>query len=312
VSCTGVILAGGGASRFGGAPKGLELVDGRRIIDRVASALRQVADDLLLIANAEGAETWLPGVRTARDVRVGCGALGGVHAALAAAGSDVLLVAWDMPFVTAAVIPAHAYGEHPAAPVGSVGVPLLLVANEQVTEGLAYEITRAVYENKVQLIERGGGRTRLWELPSESELRFPLHAGARQYHHRDEPPRFLDWADTISLALTILVLVYSAVAALRTQRQLRRKERVDKFYARLQQVSDVMERTHTEAELLALQRALHEIRRQAFSELMAERLQADESFTIFQDYLRTELAEVEERLRQLRTPSAQAGTSVSS
>ena len=46
MSCTGVILAGGAASRFGGLPKGLERVDGRRIIDRVASALREGSDDL--------------------------------------------------------------------------------------------------------------------------------------------------------------------------------------------------------------------------------------------------------------------------
>lgn len=104
MSCTGVILAGGAASRFGGAPKGLERVDGRRIIDRVASALREVTDDLLLIANSDDAATWLPGVRTAADLRPGLGALGGVHAALAQADSDVLLVAWDMPFVSAALL----------------------------------------------------------------------------------------------------------------------------------------------------------------------------------------------------------------
>jgi molybdopterin-guanine dinucleotide biosynthesis protein A len=104
VSCTGVILAGGAASRFGGAPKGLERVGGRRIIDRVAAALREVSDDLLLVANDPAAATWLPGVRTVADVRPGLGALGGLHAALAHAGTDVLLVAWDMPFVSAALL----------------------------------------------------------------------------------------------------------------------------------------------------------------------------------------------------------------
>lgn len=104
MSCTGVILAGGAASRFGGAPKGLERVDGRRIVDRVASALREVADELLLVANAPDAAQWLPGVRTAADVRPGLGALGGLHAALALAHTDVLLVAWDMPFVSAALL----------------------------------------------------------------------------------------------------------------------------------------------------------------------------------------------------------------
>lgn len=102
--CTGVILAGGGATRFAGEPKGLERVGGRRIIDRVASALRLVTDDLLLIANAEDAALWLPGVRTARDVRVGAGALGGLHAALSHAGQDIVLVAWDMPFVSASLL----------------------------------------------------------------------------------------------------------------------------------------------------------------------------------------------------------------
>lgn len=104
MSCTGVILAGGGATRFGGAPKGLERVGGRRIIDRVAAALQQVTDDLLLIANADDAATWLPHVRTARDVRAGAGALGGLHAALTHAAAPILLVAWDMPFVSPALL----------------------------------------------------------------------------------------------------------------------------------------------------------------------------------------------------------------
>lgn len=104
MSCTGVILAGGGAARFGGAPKGLERVEGRRIIDRVAAVLRDVTDDLLLVANAAEASAWLPGVRTVRDVREGAGALGGLHSALTHAGEPVLLVAWDMPFVSAALL----------------------------------------------------------------------------------------------------------------------------------------------------------------------------------------------------------------
>lgn len=103
-TCTGVILAGGGSSRYGGRPKGLEAVRGVRIVDRVATALRAASDDLILIANAPDAEGWLPGVRTFGDVRTGEGALGGLHAALTHAGTDILLVAWDMPFVPTALL----------------------------------------------------------------------------------------------------------------------------------------------------------------------------------------------------------------
>lgn len=97
--CTGVILAGGAASRYGGRPKGLERVGGRRVIDRVADALREAADTLLLIANDPAAGEWLPGLPVATDVRPHCGSLGGIHSAIVHAGQPVLVVAWDMPFV---------------------------------------------------------------------------------------------------------------------------------------------------------------------------------------------------------------------
>ena len=110
--CTGVILAGGQATRYGGRAKGLEAVGGRRVIDRVAGALSEAADELLLIANDPSAEGWLPGVRVERDVRPGCGSLGGIHAALSHAGGPVLVVAWDMPFVPTRLLGAlRAFGE---------------------------------------------------------------------------------------------------------------------------------------------------------------------------------------------------------
>lgn len=104
--CVGAILAGGAATRMHGAAKGLQQVAGTRIIDRVASAMRGAADDLLLVANADDAGEWLPGVAVARDRRPGFGALGGIHAALEAADADVLVLAWDTPFVPAGLLRA--------------------------------------------------------------------------------------------------------------------------------------------------------------------------------------------------------------
>jgi molybdopterin-guanine dinucleotide biosynthesis protein A len=96
---TGVILAGGRATRYGGLPKGLERVGGERIIDRAAESLRAVTERLILIANSDDAAAWLPGVRHEVDVIQNAGSLGGIHAALSHAGTDVVILAWDMPFV---------------------------------------------------------------------------------------------------------------------------------------------------------------------------------------------------------------------
>ena len=101
-------MAGGGASRYGGVPKGLLEVAGRRILDRVVDALRSATGQLpILIANAPDAVRWRPDLAVHPDVVQGCGALGGILTAVEAAG-PVLCVAWDMPFVSAPLLAALA------------------------------------------------------------------------------------------------------------------------------------------------------------------------------------------------------------
>ena len=126
--CTGAILAGGANTRFQGRPKGLAKVGDRSIIERVADALRAAVDDIVLVANASDANAWLEGVRVVRDVRMERGSLVGVHTALASAENGVLVVAWDMPFLSSellialrregeahscAVVPVSAHGPEP-------------------------------------------------------------------------------------------------------------------------------------------------------------------------------------------------------
>ncbi len=79
---------------------------GRRIIDRVADALRAAVDELLVVSNAPDARDWLAGVPVIADQRPERGSLIGIHTALAHTGSAVLVVAWDMPFVPPALLVA--------------------------------------------------------------------------------------------------------------------------------------------------------------------------------------------------------------
>jgi molybdopterin-guanine dinucleotide biosynthesis protein A len=107
----GAILAGGGATRFGGNPKGLELVGGERILDRLARVMTTaLGEPPLLVANAPEAAEWRPDLRTVKDVRPGAGALGGIYTAVIEAPAPVVCVAWDMPFVSEALLQALAEG----------------------------------------------------------------------------------------------------------------------------------------------------------------------------------------------------------
>lgn len=101
----GAILAGGGATRFGGRAKGLELVGGARILDRLVRGFQDALGTLpLLIANDPDAQAWHPGLTVLADVEPGAGSLGGLLTAVAAGPGPVVCVAWDMPFVPAGLI----------------------------------------------------------------------------------------------------------------------------------------------------------------------------------------------------------------
>jgi molybdopterin-guanine dinucleotide biosynthesis protein A len=98
---TAAILAGGRSTRFGGRDKSALVVDGRTIFDRQLSELSQIADEILLVGGTIGREP-RPGVTPIADLVPGCGPLGGLHAALIAARGDrVVVVACDMPYVSA-------------------------------------------------------------------------------------------------------------------------------------------------------------------------------------------------------------------
>lgn len=97
------ILAGGKASRLGGAPKGLLRLDGRTLVERHLAFGARFAD-VLLVAN-DLAPYRSYGVRATGDLVPDRGAPGGVHAALASSHTPwILALAVDMPFVRAEAV----------------------------------------------------------------------------------------------------------------------------------------------------------------------------------------------------------------
>ncbi len=107
----GAVLAGGGATRFEGKPKGLERVGGVRILDRLVDVFGEALGAApVLVANAPDAPTWRPDLRVVADVRPGMGSLGGIYTAVLEAPAPVVCVAWDMPFVTPGLVRALADG----------------------------------------------------------------------------------------------------------------------------------------------------------------------------------------------------------
>jgi molybdopterin-guanine dinucleotide biosynthesis protein A len=91
------ILAGGQSRRMG-TDKSLLVFQSETFSDRIAATLEQVSDAITFV----GARYAHSKYKTVDDVYRDWGALGGLHAALAACESEwAMIVACDLPFVTA-------------------------------------------------------------------------------------------------------------------------------------------------------------------------------------------------------------------
>ena len=97
---TAAILAGGRGRRLGGLDKSRLTIGGATILQRQLDLLQGVADRVMVIASDAARFAGL-GVPVVPDRRPGLGSLGGIYTAVAAAGGPVLVLACDMPFLTA-------------------------------------------------------------------------------------------------------------------------------------------------------------------------------------------------------------------
>jgi molybdenum cofactor guanylyltransferase len=164
---TAAILAGGQATRFGGRDKSALVVEGRTIFDRQISELSAIASEILLVGALRPA---VPDSRITPvpDLRPGHGPLGGLHSALTAAhGEPVVVIACDMPYISAALLAYLAGLADPAAdPDGRVAV---VPKTERGYHPLCAAYTRAVIEP----IERRltAGRLTMTDLLADVRLR---------------------------------------------------------------------------------------------------------------------------------------------
>ncbi|MGH9969223.1 MAG: molybdenum cofactor guanylyltransferase [Pyrinomonadaceae bacterium] len=128
-SIAGFILVGGSSRRMG-TDKAQLLVAGQTFAQRIAEEMSKVVDSVTLVGrDLEKLHPQLPSVP---DVYEKWGALGGVHGALSACPSSwALIVACDLPFVTAALfghLAALRDGQEAVAPIQNDGLPQPLCA----------------------------------------------------------------------------------------------------------------------------------------------------------------------------------------
>ncbi len=200
------------------------------------------------------------------------------------------------PGIKRDVIPRSTYIRLPEEPVHTIGVAAMLIARADLEEETARAVTAAIFNHRGDSAGLEGSAANVAQSIREnhdpSSVNLPYHPGATAYYRREEPPFLVEYAETLSFVVTVILGVYSLSIALQQWLRRRLKNRVDAYLLEAERLASGVAMLDLER-LTDRRQALLALRRTVFEDLVAERLSADHSFVILQNHLRDELAAVE-------------------
>lgn len=102
---SGIILAGGSASRVNGRTKPKIVINGKSIISRTLSVIEDLFDEIIIVTNTPAEYLEFSNCKITGDMILNAGPLGGIHAGLTISSNDsVFVFAGDMPFLDKKII----------------------------------------------------------------------------------------------------------------------------------------------------------------------------------------------------------------
>jgi hypothetical protein len=179
------------------------------------------------------------------------------------------------------IIPKATYGQWPLKPVLTFAVYDVLVCHKDLDPHLAYDMVQSIYDHRQSLSEENFEFGMLDDKLESHKFSFPMHEGAIKYMTRDQPSFWERESEVIGLIVTILVLASGGLTTLFKYLRQRRKDRVDTYYQKVLYVINHARETNDPAKKKKYLSELFMIRNNAFDQLIAENLDANEAFTIF-------------------------------
>ena len=188
-------------------------------------------------------------------------------------------LALKQPAIAPGVIPPGSYRGSPAlpdTPLDTAVVERLLVARTELDPNLVYKITRAIYEQKPEILEISKLAGFIGPLPDDSESVITAHPGARSYYDREKPGFMQQNARLVSALLYVVAIVTSAGLALRTHWVRSRRLRMNTFNKRLMEIASAARVDTRVEQLLKRKHQLMDILEEVVGDLDREKVSQEE------------------------------------
>lgn len=192
--------------------------------------------------------------------------------------SAVLLNPHFRPFV----IPVGTYGKFTPEAIVTIAVDKILVARSDLPRSVVYDLINDILRLRPALAAKRPGLFQgLSEDFDASRSRFILHSGTQAYLQRSAPTYLERYSGVAEVAVTLLVALFSASLAGIRIFKMRRKNRIDRFYAAAIEIRDSAANAKDQMVRNQAIAQIRELQNEAFDQLVHEKLAADESFRIF-------------------------------
>jgi TRAP transporter TAXI family solute receptor len=206
------------------------------------------------------------------------------------------------PLAKPYIIPKNIYLDLPEDPVLTVAVDAVLLTRKDIKDHVIYDFMHAILNNKQFLVIDLNNKllSQLTEQFDPLSLRFPLHSGAKSYLERDKPSFFERYAELLGFIFSIFIAFVGGVTTLAKWNQHRKKNRIDAFYNQIMKIQNQINGyTSVDACNDSIDK-LKKLRQEAFSQLIKEKLSADDSFGIFITFLNDTQTDLRNRIDELK------------
>jgi len=139
----------------------------------------------------------------------------------------------------------------------TVTVDRVLVTREGVGEEDIRELTRILFEHRLDLTIRFALANAIKRPSFEEGYNIPLHIGSEQYYTRDEPSFIQENAEPLALLVTVFALLLSGLIGLRTRFVSTQKNKMDSYNYVLLDIADKSRKVKTVGEIKELQLELY-------------------------------------------------------
>jgi len=195
-----------------------------------------------------------------------------------AVDAAVLLNPHFRPFV----IPAGTYGQTTPEAIVTIAVDKILVTRSDLDSSVVYDLINDILRLRPALAaQRPGLFQQLSKDFDVSRSRFALHSGTQAYLQRSAPTIYERYSGVAEVTVTLLVAIFSASFAGVRIFRMRRKNRIDRFYANTISIRNSVRDLQDPADRRRAIANVRELQNEAFDLLADEKLAADESFQIF-------------------------------